>query len=107
MYFNNNNDLIKIAADGNSTYGGARVMALRADELQLTNNPFLMEQDQPTDHLFVCPVCGENKYEPILINDGPTVYGGKTPKRQIGYKCCGCSIHFDDPEKFSQNSRAE
>lgn len=74
---------------------------------------------------FRCPICDGTEYEPIyqdqesgfhsrpsplhdIIGPGPNAGRPQTTVSIIsGYRCPNCTIHFEDPTKFSRNQPAE
>lgn len=70
---------------------------------------------------FYCPVCGSKKYDPIykekefppftantVIGPGSNAGWPQEDRKPItGYRCPGCTTHFEDPANFSKNKPAK
>ncbi|TSC84347.1 MAG: hypothetical protein G01um101413_642 [Parcubacteria group bacterium Gr01-1014_13] len=57
------------------------------------------EEEKPVP--FECPMpwCGNSEYIKLTQSNG--VRGPNGGSTIIGYECCGCSVRFGDPAKFS------
>jgi len=49
---------------------------------------------------FTCPICGYNTYINLHKYNGVLGPGGYSTT--VGYACEGCSVRFDEPDKFSK-----
>lgn len=47
---------------------------------------------------FVCPICESTEYVTIYTSSAHSIVGHKIPVS--GYYCKGCSVRFNNPEKF-------
>jgi len=55
---------------------------------------------------FKCPFCGNAEYKEITKFNG--IYGrGGGSSRTGQYECCGCSVVFTDPNKFTRKLELE
>ena len=60
----------------------------------------------PKKNVFTCRVfrCGSHSCHEVRES---TDFVGQQTKRVLYYVCEGCSVHFDDPEKFSSAPPSE
>jgi len=50
---------------------------------------------------FICRVCGSKEFKEVYRSSEIIAFGGRN--RRIYCVCNGCSVLFEDPEKFSRN----
>ena len=62
------------------------------------------EEEEKGNNNFVCRSCESGKYKELRESNG--VIGPGFHSRITGYECCGCSVRFGDPDKFSKKKES-